>query len=345
MTIQLNVFLIATGIFISSQAEEEDATPPPQPAMQRAADYSSEQRGQSLIVIFNGDRIFERYANGGSADRLQMLASGTKSFVGIAAAAAVEDGIFRLDDSVSGSITEWKGDPEKEHITYRQLLTLTSGLKASERGFATKQPAWKEIAGGPMTGKPGEQFNYGANQLNAFAYALERLLKTESFEDYLVRRVLKPLDISIEWRVRCIDGHPQVGGGAFITSNDWASFGEFVRLLGRRGDKQIVESELISDCFKGTTPNPAYGQTWWLKQAVTPEILERISILESEWGDVANCEWIPNDLVAAVGAGKQRLYVIPSRKLVVVRQATLANREFSDLEFLSLLLRNQSVGE
>lgn len=40
--------------------------------------------------------------------------------------------------------------------------------------------------------------------------------------------------------------------------------------------------------------------------------------------------------------GKQRLYVIPSRKLVVVRQGGLSPG-FSDLEFLGLLLRNTSA--
>jgi len=345
MKIRLSILLFAFLIGVTSRAADDDISRPTQPAMDRAATYNSEQRGQSLVVIFNGDRIFERYDNNGGAERLQMLASGTKSFVGIAAAAAVEDGILRLDDAVSGSITEWKDDPEKEHITYRQLLTLTSGLKASERGFSKIQPAWSDLADGPMTGKPTEQFNYGANQLNVFAFALERLLQTETFEGYLNRRVLDPLDISIEWRVRCSDGHPQVGGGAFIKSNDWATFGEFVRLRGKRGEVQVINSEFLADCFRGTAANPAYGQTWWLKQPVSTDTLEEISILKSEWGDVANSEWIPNDLVAALGAGKQRLYVIPSRKLVIVRQATLPNRGFSDIEFLSLLLRNQSVTE
>jgi hypothetical protein len=55
---------------------------------------------------------------------------------------------------------------------------------------------------------------------------------------------------------------------------------------------------------------------------------------------VANSDWLPDDLVAACGAGKQRLYVIPSRKLVIVRQGALG-QGFSDMEFLSLLLRGK----
>lgn len=342
----LGCTFIAAILFGGCARAAPDTIARPTPAaMERAAAYSAAQSGQSMVVIFDGAQIFEHYDNNGGAERLQMLASGTKSFVGIAAAAAVEDGIMSLDAPVSGSITEWKNDPEKKGITYRHLLTLTSGLRASERVFSKIQPAWGDLADNPTTGLPGAQFNYGANQLNVFAFALERLLKTETFEDYLERRILDPLGISVEWRIRCSDGHPQVGGGAFMKSTDWAIFGEFVRLGGKCGEKQIIKSELVAACFEGTTPNPAYGQTWWLKHPVSAEILEEISILKSEWGEVANCEWLPKDLVAALGAGKQRLYVIPTRKLVIVRQATLPNRDFSDVNFLSLLLRNQPAEE
>ncbi|MDA1049369.1 MAG: hypothetical protein O3C40_02675 [Planctomycetota bacterium] len=59
---------------------------------------------------------------------------------------------------------------------------------------------------------------------------------------------------------------------------------------------------------------------------------------------MANSAWLPNDLVAACGAGKQRLYVIPSRKLVVVRQGGLS-QGFSDIEFLSLLLQRRGASD
>jgi hypothetical protein len=50
---------------------------------------------------------------------------------------------------------------------------------------------------------------------------------------------------------------------------------------------------------------------------------------------------IPRDLVMAAGAGDQRLYVIASRKLVVVRQARLDLRapgRWSDAAFAELAL-------
>jgi CubicO group peptidase (beta-lactamase class C family) len=311
-------------------------------ALDSARRYSEASGGQAMVVMLDGKIVFEGYGNGGSKDRTQTLASGTKSFVGVAAAAAVEDGVITLDAPVCESLTEWKDDPLKSRITYRQLLTLTSGLTPGERGEGGRNPAWKEVIAKPMSGKPSAQFEYGAYHLNAFGEALQRRLKGETFEQYLVRRVLKPLGITLEWRIRCPDGHPQLGGGGAMTARDWARFGEFMRLGGQWEGKQLIRKELLADCLRGTKQNPAYGLTWWLREPVPDAIIRQVPILQRDMGDIVKSDWLPDDLFMAAGAGKQRLYVIPSQKLVVVRQGDLrASRSFSDAEFLDRLLRGK----
>ena len=94
---------------------------------------------------------------------------------------------------------------------------------------------------------------------------------------------------------------------------------------------------MLAECFVGTRANPAYGLTWWLKRPVPPALRRRSTILSSEWADAANAPTLPDDLVAALGAGKQRLYVIPSRKLVIARQGGFG-RGFEDTALLRLLL-------
>ena len=54
----------------------------------------------------------------------------------------------------------------------------------------------------------------------------------------------------------------------------------------------------------------------------------------------ATAGWVPPDLVMAAGAGKQRLYLIPSQELVIVRLGPVrGGRAFKDDEFLATLLR------
>src|SRR5437879_12368688 len=86
-----------------------------------------------MLVLQNGQTIVEHYANGGSTRGRWPIFSGTKSFWGIAALAAMRDGLFKLDDPVSDTITEWKSDPRKSRITIRQLLNQTDGIEGASR--------------------------------------------------------------------------------------------------------------------------------------------------------------------------------------------------------------------
>jgi len=177
---------------------------------------------------------------------------------------------------------------------------------------------WKEIVAKPIVGQPGAQFHYGPYHLCAFAEALQRRLESktgETFEKYMERRILRPLGIKLEWRIRCADGNPQVGGGGAMTARDWATFGEFMRQGGTWNGKQIISKELLAECLQGTTQNPAYGLTWWLKKPVPDSIIRQIPILQHEMGEILRSDWLPNDLFMAAGAGKQRLYVISIAKI------------------------------
>ena len=142
LTIVLCLTLWETGSALAQQvAAEPDAV-----AWELARPYHESGGGQALVLLRDGKLIHESYAHGGSKDRRQMLASGSKSFVGVAALAAIEDGFIRLDDAASEAIEEWKDDPRKARITYRQLLTLTSGVLAGERGAAVRRRLGRKLS-------------------------------------------------------------------------------------------------------------------------------------------------------------------------------------------------------
>jgi len=109
-----------SGLFLVTFATSPAAFAEIQPSdCERAAKYSENKRGIAMLVVQNGRTIFEHYANGGSANRRWPIFSGTKSFWGIAALAAAQEGLFRLDDPVSDTISEWKIDPRKSQPNRR----------------------------------------------------------------------------------------------------------------------------------------------------------------------------------------------------------------------------------
>jgi CubicO group peptidase (beta-lactamase class C family) len=319
---------------------------------QAAAAYSAKARGFSMLVIEDGKIIFEDYPNGHSASEPHELASGTKSFTGLCALAASEDGILSLDEKVSDTISEWQGDPKRERITIRDLLSLTSGI-TSATGMA---PPYAQALQAEITAKPGEKFQYGPAPFQVFGELMVRKLKAYketkdskiadvTMVDYLKRRVLNPADIHVGlWR-KGRDGMPLMPQGAAFTAREWAKVGELVLNGGMTGGKQIIQSENIKTLFVGSAANPMYGLSWWLNRPMDVNLRSSIRTLTMASDLRYGAPGVPNDLVMAAGAGKQRLYVIPSMKLIVVRQADVKseltpgadNTRFSDVAFWQLL--------
>jgi hypothetical protein len=94
---------------------------------QEACDYSAQFHGVTCVVLADGAVVHERYRRASDESVHWRLASGTKSFSGVAAAAAVQDKLLTLDDKVSDTLTEWQVDGRQD-ITIRQVLGLISGI-------------------------------------------------------------------------------------------------------------------------------------------------------------------------------------------------------------------------
>lgn len=310
-------------------------------AFKRAAEYSKGERGDAVLVMVDGRIVFEDYHNGGAVNKTHLLASGTKSFTGVMAVAAVEDGLLTFDEPVANTIHEWRNDPQRSAITIRQLLSLTSGLDGGPNG---NPPAYGEAVTSAMKAAPGEKFQYGPNPFQLFGEVMRRKLapQKETVTQYMQRRVLGPIGIKTGFWRGALQGQPQLPHGAYLTAREWAKFGEFVRLGGKVGAKQVLPPELLAELFKGTAANPAYGMTWWLNVEVTPEMREEIRLLQVNWGGMEKVPGLEG-MVTAAGAFKQRLYVIPSRRMVVVRFGNSVGKQFQDAEFLALLTGQTSA--
>lgn len=295
-----------------------------------AADYAARRRGVSLLVSRAGNRLYENYTNGGGAGRGWELASGTKSFTGVMAAAAVQDGLLALDERASETLSEWRGDARKRRITIHQLLSLESGLQS--RGPTRRPPTYADAVDTPAVEEPGAVFAYGPAPFQIFGEIMRRKTGGDPL-NYLRRRVFDPLRIApTDWR-RGDDGMPFMPQGAHFTARDWAVFGEWVRV----GGQGLVDRNALAQCFVPSHANPGYGMSWWLLRPglIPPGRMAGVDV------DAAMSERFGTIRMAA-GAGDQRLYVVPELELVVARQATfrgiLRSPRWSDADFLRTLL-------
>ena len=294
--------------------DERSARPFTAGSLRSAADYLKDRNGHDMLVYHRDNPVFEEYFNGWSAEQPHRLASGTKSFSGAMLAAAVEDGLLKLDEKVAGTIIEWKDHAKKSEITIRHLLSLTSGVYGGSTRETSPSYARAVIVADARYW-PGARFQYGPIPYQVFGELMRRKLaaKNESVEAYLKRRILDPIELKPSRWVKDEDGNIHLPNGAVMTAREWAKFGLFVLHRGRWADRQIVPAEVLKDCFAGTGANPHYGLTFWLQSV----------------GRAAN------DVIIARGLGSQRLYIVPAAEVVVVQFAE--TEQFDDSRFLNRL--------
>lgn len=297
---------------------------------QLAADYSNAHNGVGMLVMKGDTVVFENERSEGLP---WILASGTKSFSGVMCAAAIEDKLISgFDEKVADTIIEWKSDPRKSKITIRQLLSLTSGIDAGEN---LTVPTYAEAVKHQAEYDPGTHFEYGPVPFQIFGEVMTRKLKTrnETVAAYLKRRILDPIGIKISvWRK--YDGQPLLPQGVAVTAREWAKFGLFLKDRGKWKGKQIVSSKLLDELIIGSKANPAYGLTFWLNaDGIGPSGTDRANLS----GDIGAKKIADKlDIFMAAGAGNQRLYIIRSQDLVVVRFGAFG--DYDDREFISKLL-------
>ncbi len=294
-------------------------------------------------MMQNGRTVFEHYANEGSARGRWPIFSGTKGFWGIAALAAVHDGLFKLDDLVSDTITEWKDDLRKSRITIRQLLNQTDGIETASRlQRASIQDRNNMAIQLPAIAEPGTAFIYGPSHIQIFSDLLRRKLKGRSAIAYFEGHVSDRLGLHRLNYKKDSRGNPLPATGFELTAREWARLGELVLGNGNYHGRRIVPAPLLREAFSGSQANPSYGLTFWLNQQSPTgreADMERMLDLQwqsAQWTDLCICKDAPADMVVALGSHYQRLFIIRSLKATIVRQGSEA--KFSDSHFLRLLL-------
>ena len=308
-------------------------------AVRKAAEYSAHHRGTSFLAIEDGKTLLEQYPGRASADTPQRIYSGTKAFWNLAALAAAEDRILNLDERVAETIPSWRNDPRKSRVTIRQLLDFSSGLAP---GFGLQVNEYgdrdRTALRLPMVAEPGKAFIYGPAALQVFHEVLKQKLRGKTPTKYLERRVLRRMHLGPQRYLKDRAGNPLLAAGFVMTARQWAEMG---RLVLRQGNP-VVRPESLAQSWRGSAANPAFSLGWWNNRAAPggrefdfEEMLEP-KWSRQDWHQACLCRDAPPDLVACIGSGYQRLYVIPSLDRMVVRQGN--GGKFSDAHFIRVLL-------
>jgi CubicO group peptidase (beta-lactamase class C family) len=316
-----------------------------------------EAQAHGIVIARHGRLTYEHYF-AGKDQRLGMslgdmsfdagtkhdIRSISKSVTSLLVGMALDRGLLTdLDAPVFSFFPEY-GDlrtPEKDRMTLRHLLTMSSGFAWDETSVAFTNPSntysQMEIApradhfvlAQPLAAQPGEVFNYNSGTANLLGLILRKV--TGKRLDAFARETLfDPLGIE-DWDWDYDAGfNPAAASGLRLRPRDLAKIGQLVLERGKWHGRQIVSSSWIED---STTPrlsgkDPAmmfyrpegitsYGYLWWLGRS-PPERPER-------------------DMIAGRGYGGQRVFILPSLGAVVVTTAGLYAPKISGLTALTTL--------
>lgn len=305
--------------------------------------------GDALLVMKDGVTVFEGYTGTTRSNTVHMLASGTKSFNAALYALGEADGIWTLDENVSQTITEWQGVSNKCDITVAQLLSLTSGLQDSPEYSPTKARNLHTyslaITGSAALYAPGVACIYAPCNFQVLAAMFERKTGGRDPVDYLYERIFKKIGISsnsLEQWTRDLDNKPQMAGGAYLTGQEWLRFGKLWSQNGAwQGEQLMAPAPVKLASTYQTTAFFGYGLSWWLNRPTEGTYNPPMDSLPPDGhadGDQIASN-APPDTYMAAGTGGQRLYVIPSQNLVIVRLGmTIGNPAWSDHALLGIIL-------
>ncbi len=302
-----------------------------------AAAFSRSHGGLTLRVEKGGRVIGEDYIQGFSADTPHRIFSGTKNFVAITALIAQQEGLLDLDEPASKTLTEWQHD-RRRSITLNQLLSQTSGLEPGADIIGSARDQMAAALDVRLIDPPGTRFHYGPVGYQAFGEVLKRKLRPSgrSVEGYMRAKLFNPLHIDIASWKHDDAGNPLLHAGLWLTTEEWIKLGQFVLDELDHNKKQVVNPEMFPLLFIGHHANPAYGLGFWLNRPPPSPRLQKMTDLQPAIDGPQLYPGGPKDLYAACGTSKQRLYIIPSLDLVIVRFGY--SNPFSDGDFLSRLL-------
>lgn len=284
-------------------------------------------RTDGLVIVKNGAIVYERYGRGFTETNKHLSWSVAKSVTSALVGVAVQQGALALDDSICKHIRGYSGTAVCG-ITVKHALTFATGLAWQEeyedKGYQVSsviamlfgvghRDQLRHILTHRQATRPGEQWLYstGDSELaSAVAKgALERKVGKGAFWTLLFDKLGMKAVVEED-----LMGTPLGGSMVYATPRDFAKFGWLYLNDGCWAGERLLppgwvrDSTTVSEAFarhapaEEKTPN---GYAWWLNVEAHGN--------PKPWPDA------PDDTFAALGHWGQRIIVIPSEDVVIVR--------------------------
>lgn len=281
----------------------------------------TEKKTRAILVLHKDTLLYERYAQGYDKDTEMLGWSMTKSIMNAHVGMRVLDGAVSIEDD--NLFPEW-ADDERKSITLENLLHMASGLEWDEV-YAEVSPATKMLfaaedivkaaKSSPLEYEPGEHWEYSSGTSNLIAgYLRSTFDNDEDHYLYPYQRIFGPLNMKSAVMETDEAGNYIGSSYCYATARDWARFGTLYLHDGVWNGQRLLPEGWV-DFTK--TPVPAsegvYGAHFWTN------------------ANGSYSKDAPSDLYSMNGFEGQRVFIIPSKDLIIVRLGLSENLDLYKL--------------
>jgi CubicO group peptidase (beta-lactamase class C family) len=291
-----------------------------QSAVQPLLDYLELKNSKSFLILVNGRIVLEKYFNGHSATTIWYWASAGKTLTATITGIAEQEGYLYINSKVSDYIgTEWTSLPlAKENlITNKHLLTMTSGIEDIVNGDDVTPASLQYKA------DAGTRWAYH----NVYVKLQDVVAKAtnQTWSNYFNSRLRDKIGMDGAW---FDSGNNSVYAS---TARSMARFGLLMLNKGKWENTTILnENYFIAATTTSQNINLGYGYLWWLNGKSSYHFPQ--SQLQFSGSIIPSA---PADMYMALGKNDQKIYIIPSKNMVVIRMGDAAdtvNMALSDFD-------------
>lgn len=279
--------------------------------LQPLLQYLQDKNTKGFMILYNGKIVVESYMNNHNNNALWYWASAGKTLTATTSGIAQDESLININNKVSDYLgLGWtSASIDKENlITCKNLLSMNSGLDDSLGDSVIP-----------------ENLQYIADAETRWAYhnvyvKMQDVVSSASnqtWTSYFNSKLRDKIGMTGQW--------VPLNNLSVYWSNtrSMARFGLLILANGKWESTQIVSENYILEATNTSQNiNEAYGYLWWLNGKSTFHLPQ--TQVQFNGALVPNA---PSDMFAALGKNDQKIYVVPSKKLVIVRMGDAANAE------------------
>jgi len=275
-----------------------------------------------LIVLHNGNLLYENYWNNNSANSKHIAFSVTKSFVSALVGIALDEGLIdNIEDPITKYLPDFNGTGY-EGVRIKDILQMSSGVDFNEDyadpksdinrfGRATARgSSFRDFAKSLERGRePGTYHHYVSIDTQVLGFLLAEVTGMP-LKEYLYKKIWNKIGMEDDaFFIVDNNGVEMALGGLNATLRDYAKFGELYLNRGKWNGEQVVPASWVDASHTTDGPHLKPGES---------------ELSSSPWG--YGLQWwvpgFPDTDYTASGVYNQYIYIDPLTNVVIAKTSS-----------------------